>query len=148
MVYLGAPQNSYRQPLEKLKISEFKKVLVQNKMSSSQVIVHGPYLVNLANASNPKKFFWSVEFLKKELARAEEIGAEIFVLHPGSTLKSPPRKALEQVVKGLDLVLQSNSRIRIALETMSGKGSQVGSDFEQLQFIIEGVKLKKRVGVC
>src|SRR5205814_9770405 len=70
MIYLGAPQNSYRQALEKLKIPEFKKVLTQNKMSSSQVIVHGPYLVNLANAADPKKFFWSVEFLKKELIRA------------------------------------------------------------------------------
>ncbi|CAI2190303.1 14187_t:CDS:2 [Funneliformis geosporum] len=148
MVFLGAPQNSYRPPLENLKIPEFKQILAQNKLESRQVIIHGPYLINLANASNPQVFFWSVEFLKKELIRAEKIGAKIFVLHPGSALKSPLPTALDQVVKGLDLVLQANSQIRIALETMSGRGSEVGSNFAQLQAIIERVKYKERVGVC
>lgn len=148
MVFSGAPQNSHRPPLENLKIPEFKQILAQNKIESRQVIIHGPYLINLANASNPQVFSWSVEFLKKELRRAEKIGAKIFVLHPGSALKSPLPAALDQVVKGLDLALQASSQIRIALETMSGRGSEVGSNFAQLQTIIERVKQKERVGVC
>src|SRR5271163_3295112 len=89
MFHLGAPQNSFRRALEELKIPEFKQVLAKNKIVNSQVIVHGPYLINLANASKPKFFSWSVEFLKKELIRAEKIGVKTFVLHPGNALKSP-----------------------------------------------------------
>ncbi|MCE8164048.1 MAG: deoxyribonuclease IV [Candidatus Moeniiplasma glomeromycotorum] len=148
MFHLGAPQNSFRRALEELKIPEFKQVLTENKIADSQVIVHGPYLINLANSSNPKNFFWSVEFLKKELMRAEKIGAETFVLHPGNALKTPLPTALDQVVQGLNLVLQNDTKIRIALETMSGKGSEVGITFEQLQYIITRVKSKERVGVC
>src|SRR5215213_1377078 len=67
MFHLGAPQNSFRRALEELKIPEFKHILAKNKIANSQVIVHGPYIINLANTSKPKTFSWSpVEFLKKE----------------------------------------------------------------------------------
>src|SRR3954463_11556096 len=148
MFHLGAPQNSYRQDLEKIKIPEFKKILAENNLEIDNVIVHGPYILNLANTISKKKFVWSVEFLKKELTRMESISLRTMVLHPGSALKVPLPAALDQVIHGLDLVLQNNSQIRIALETMSGKGSEIGSRFEQLQYIIGRVKAKERVGVC
>ena len=78
----------------------------------------------------------------------ENVGLKTMVLHPGSALKAPLQKALKQVVNGLDLVLQNDTKIRIALETMSGKGSEIGSNFEQLQYILNRVKLKEKVGIC
>lgn len=149
MIYVGAPQNSrHRTPVAELKIPEFKEKLAENNIEIDNVIVHGPYALNLANTIDEKKFAWSVEFLKKETKRMEDIGLKTMVLHPGSSLKTPLPAALDQVVHGLNLVLQDNSQIRIALETMSGKGSEVGSNFEQLQYLITRVKYKERVGVC
>src|SRR5687767_10709399 len=74
MIYLGAPQNSIRRSLSRLKIPEFQEILKQNKINIANVIVHGPYIINLANISDPKVFAWSVEFLKKEMVRLKEVG--------------------------------------------------------------------------
>ncbi|CAG8654463.1 8269_t:CDS:2, partial [Ambispora gerdemannii] len=89
------------------------------------VVVHGPYVVNLANTSREEIFHWSVEFLKKEVARMEEIGLKTLVLHPGSAINTPTEEALTQVVKGINLVLEKSSTVRIALETMCGRGSEI-----------------------
>lgn len=148
MVYLGAPQNSFRRPIKELKIPEFHEYCQSNNININNVIVHAPYLLNLANVTNEKTFAWSVEFLTKELARMEEIGLKTVVLHPGSALNARPEDALTQAVKGIDLVLQENSSVRIALETMCQRGGEVGGTFEQLKYIIEKVQQKERVGVC
>jgi len=148
MIYLGAPQNSFRQPLEIFKISEFKKSLQDVNLDLNKVVVHGSYLINLANTVDERVFNYSVDFLKKEIARMEEIGLKIIVLHPGSSLGFEEEKSLIQIAKGLNLVLKKESQVKIALETMSGKGSELGVNFQQLKFIMNNVRLKKRVGVC
>jgi len=148
MIYLGAPQNSFRQPLNVLKVPEFKQNLKENNIDISKVVVHGSYLINLANTIKKEVFNFSVEFLKKEIERMEEIGLKTLILHPGSYLTSTPEKGLTQIVYGLNSVLTENYAVRIALETMSGKGSELGVTFEQIKFIIDGVKFKERVGIC
>lgn len=148
MVYSGAPQNSFRRPLTELKITEFKKKLVANNIDINNVVVHGPYILNLANTLDENKFQWSVEFLKKEVARMEEIGLKTIVLHPGSALSADPKKALAQVAKGLNLVLNESSNIKIALETMCQRGGEVGGTFEQLRYIIDRVEKKERIVIC
>jgi len=148
MIYLGAPQNSFRQPLNVLKVPEFKKSLRENNISIHNIVVHGSYLINLANTVKKEVFDFSVEFLKKEIKRMEEIGLKILVLHPGSYLNATQQKGLEQIAHGLNLILTENSAVRIALETMSGKGSELGTTFEQLKSIIDKLKFKERVGIC
>lgn len=148
MVYLGAPQNTHRKPLTELKIPEFHETLKKNNFDINNVIIHGPYVVNLANDSKEKMFNWSVEFLQKELARMEEIGLKTIVIHPGSAVNTPVENSLLQIAKGIDLILTKSSKVRIALETMCGRGSEVGKDFQQLKYIIDNVKEKERVGIC
>lgn len=148
MIYSGAPQNSFRRPLTELKIAEFKKQLTESNIDINNVVVHGPYILNLANTLDESKFQWSVEFLKKEVARMEEIGLKTIILHPGSALSADPRKALAQVAKGLNLVLNESSNIKIALETMCQRGGEVGGSFEQLRYIIDRVEKKERIGIC
>src|SRR5438128_8614514 len=106
MIYLGAPQNARRRPLTELKISEFQKTLAENNININNVIVHGPYVVNLANALREDIFDWSVGFLQKEVARMEKIGLKTIVLHPGSAVDTPTNDALSQVAKGINLVLE------------------------------------------
>ena len=148
MIYLGAPQNARRRSLTELKIPEFKKTLVDNKIDIDKVIVHGPYVVNLANAFRKEIFDWSVGFLQKEVTRMEKIGLKTMVLHPGSAVDTPINDALSQVAKGIDLVLEKSSTVCIALETMCGRGSEVGINFEQLKYIMDRIEQKERIGVC
>jgi len=148
MIYLGAPQNSFRQPLNVLKVPEFKKSLKENNINIDNIVVHGSYLINLANTVEKEVFDFSVDFLKKEIERMEEIGLKTLVLHPGSYLTATQEEGLAQISYGLNLVLTENSAVCIALETMSGKGSELGTTFEQLKSIIDEVKFKERVGIC
>ncbi|CAG8455159.1 15937_t:CDS:2 [Cetraspora pellucida] len=130
MIYLGAPQNTRRRPLTELKIPEFRQILAENNIDIDNVIVHGPYVVNLANPA--------------QVARMEAIGLKTLILHPGSAVDAPINEALSQVAKGINLVLQSSSQVRIVLETMCGRGSEVGVNFEQLKCIIDRVEQKER----
>src|SRR6185369_12286158 len=111
MIYLVAPQNSFRQPLDILKVPEFKQELKKNNIDIGNVIVHGSYLINLANTIKKETFDFSVKFLQKEIKTMEEIGLKILVLHPGSCLTATKEKGLEQIIKGLNLVLTKNSKV-------------------------------------
>jgi len=148
MIYLGAPQNSFRQPLNVLKIPEFKQVLKENNIDISNVIVHGSYLINLANTIKKDTFNFSVKFLQEEIQRMQKIGLKTLILHPGSYLTATEEEGLTKIAQGLNLVLTENSEIKIALETMSGKGKELGTTFEQLKFIIDKVNFKGKIGVC
>jgi deoxyribonuclease-4 len=147
-IFVGSPQKSERQSVNRLKISEFKNALKKSKIDINNVVVHGPYIFNLANALNKENFQWSVKFLKKELTRMAEIGLKTIVLHPGSAVKTPTEKALDQVAYGINLILAETSGVRIALETMSGKGSEVGKTFQELKYIMSKIEKKERIGVC
>ncbi|CAJ0913782.1 12916_t:CDS:2 [Entrophospora sp. SA101] len=124
MIYLGAPQNARRRSVTELKIPEFQRALIEYDVDIANVIVHGPYVVNLANAFREEIFDWSAGFLQKEFACMERIGLKTIVLHPGSAVDTPTNEALSQVAKGINLVLEESSTIRIALETMCGRGSE------------------------
>ncbi|CAG8504891.1 5622_t:CDS:10 [Racocetra fulgida] len=145
MIYLGAPQNTRRRPLTELKIPEFRQILAENNINIDNVIVHGPYVTNLANPDRTEIFHWSVEFLKKEVTRMEAIGLKTLILHPGSAVDAPINDSLSQVAHGINLILQKSVQARIVLETMCGRGSEVGINFEQLKYIIDRVEQKERV---
>jgi len=148
MIYVGAPQNSDRRPVAELKIPEFKETLAENNIEIDNVIVHGPYALNLANTIDEEKFDWSIKFLNQEITRMEAIGLKTMVLHPGSALTAEPKVALSQVACGINLVLNEHPNIRIALETMCKRGGEVGGSFEQLKYIMDEVEQKERVGIC
>lgn len=152
MVYLGSPRRVAKRPsLAELKVPEFKKVLTENKVDINNVIVHAPYAMNLANTLDKKTFDNAVGLLKEEMNRMEKIGLKTIVVHPGSALSVEVKKVkegLSQVAKGLNLVLEENSTVRIALETMCNRGGEVGGTFEHLKYIVDKVKQKERVGVC
>ena len=148
MIYLGAPQNSFRQPLNVLKIPEFKQTLKENNIDINNVIVHGSYLINLANTIKKETFNFSVKFLQEEIQRMQKIGLKTLILHPGSYLTATKEEGLTQIAQGLNSVLTENSEVKISLETMSGKGKELGTTFEQLKFIIDKVNFKEKIGVC
>ncbi|AGM26021.1 endonuclease IV [Spiroplasma syrphidicola EA-1] len=148
MIYTGPPQNTIRVDTSNFFIEEFHAELKSNNLSLDNVIIHAPYIINLGNSINLSTFEIAVEFLKKEIKRAEEIGVKIIVLHPGSAVGAERQVGLDQIVKGLNLVLTKEQTVKIALETMAGKGSELGINFDELKYIIDNVNFSEKLGVC
>ena len=148
MIYTGAPQKSFRAPLEKLKVTEGDELWQRNGYDLKDIVIHCPYIINLANTLKPETYEMGKEVLKKEILRTRHIGARYMVLHPGSSLTGDIEESMKQVTDGLNEVLKDEDDIIICLETMAGKGSEVGRTFEQIRFMIDRVEKKNLIGVC
>lgn len=146
MVYTGAPQNSKRRPLSELRIPEAKALMEEKGIS--EFIVHAPYIINLANCVNEEIFKLGKNQLKLELDRAWAMGSEIMVLHPGSAVGVTAEEGIARIIEGLDEVTEETEHGLIALETMAGKGSEVGRSIDELAMIINGVKHPERLRIC
>ncbi len=148
MIYTGAPQNTIRKPIKSFKIDEAIKLMKENDIDIKSLIVHAPYIINLANKIKPETRELAIEFLKKEIKRVEEIGAYYIVLHPGSHVNQGEEIGLQAIVEGLNEVVNEDCKVMILLETMAGKGSELGKTFEEIKFILDRVKNRDKFGVC
>lgn len=148
MLYTGAPQNTKRKAMSELKIEEAHALMSQHNIEKSSIIVHAPYIINLANCMKPETFELGVEFLTKEIERVKALGATILVLHPGSHVKAGEDIGIDKIVEGLDLAMENIGDINIAIETMSGKGSEIGYQFEHIRYLIDHVKYSTHIKVC
>lgn len=146
MVYTGAPQNTRRKAVSELRIEEARALMRESGIS--QFIVHAPYIINLANSVKPETFELAVSFLKLEIERTAAMGSRVLVLHPGSHVDAGVETGIAQIIKGLNMVLTSDTPVYIALETMAGKGSEIGSRFEELKAIYDGVDHPEKLRVC
>lgn len=145
MFYTGAPQNTNRGQIEDALTMEAYKLMKENNIDLEKVIVHAPYIVNLANFNN---FDFSVSFLINEVERCHTLGVKYLVLHPGSAVNTTREDAISNISKGLNLILDNDYDVTILLETMAGKGNEVGKTFEELKQIIDKVKYQDKIGVC
>lgn len=146
MLYTGAPQNTRRKAIEELNIEAAHAYMKAHQIRS--FVVHAPYIINLANTVKPETFQIAADFLKIELERTQAMGASVLVLHPGSHVGAGAEAGIAQIVKGLDMVMTSQMPVCIALETMAGKGSEIGRSFEELKAIYDGVKYPQNLRVC
>ena len=147
MFYTGAPQNTRRYPIEDGLTLQALEIMKEEGIDYSKVIVHAPYIVNLANESDPEKFMFAVNFLRDELERCEMLGIKNVVLHPGSHVGAGIENGINSIAKGLNMIL-GNTSVRVLLETMAGKGTEVGSKLEEIKAIIDLVDRKDLIGVC
>ncbi|MGL5617618.1 MAG: deoxyribonuclease IV [Metamycoplasmataceae bacterium] len=143
MIYLGAPQNTNRIPTNKYLLEEYKEKY-SNILKPQDIIVHAPYIVN---PSNPSKSDFAIRFLSEELKRMNYIGAKYLVLHPGSSLDFGKENAIKSLTESLKKILIGSKEVEIILETMAGKGTEVGSNLEELKIVIEEIN-SPRLGIC
>ena len=146
MFYTGAPQNTNRSKIVQEKTEEAHQLMQEHHIDPNKVIVHAPYIINLANRDN---LDFGIRFLTEELNRCSQLDIAYLVLHPGSHVGQGVEQGLQNIIDGLNTVfLNDHSQVKILLESMAGKGSELGKNFQELKTILDGVKDNERLGVC
>lgn len=147
MIYTGAPQNTRRKPIDTLYIEEGKAAMA--KYGIDEIVVHAPYIINLGSYK-PDTFELAVNFLQEEIRRTHYIGVKQIVLHPGAYTDKDAEYGINRIAEGLNEVLSNtnDTDVHIALETMAGKGTEIGRSFEEIAQIIDKVEFNNRLSVC
>ncbi|MDO4431942.1 MAG: deoxyribonuclease IV [Aerococcaceae bacterium] len=145
MVYTGAPQNTVRKDIATFKTEEAYAFMKENGLDF--FTVHAPYIINLANTTKEGYFEFACDFLRQEIERTTAIGAKQITLHPGSHVGEGVDVGIAQIVRGLNEVLTADQLPQIALETMAGKGTELGRTFEEIARMIDGVTHNEKLSV-
>lgn len=146
MLYTGAPQNTRRKPIEELNIEAGWDYMREHGIED--FVVHAPYIINLANTVKPETYELAVEFLTLEVERTVAMGSNLLILHPGAHVGAGVQAGTKKIIEGLNHVLTADTKCCIALETMAGKGSEIGRSFEELAAIYDGVTYNEKLRVC
>lgn len=148
MIYTGPPQNSIRKPIDPNNVKIAHELLKDNNINLEDCIVHAPYIINLASPRE-EVYKLAVDFLKIEISRVKELGLKYLVLHPGSCLTLPRDEGIKKIIDGLNKVFENDdSEVVVLIETMSGKGSELGISISEVKSIIEGIVKKSKIGIC
>ena len=148
MIYTGGAQSTARSSINDEFTYEAFKVMLENNINPKNVIVHAPYIVNLANRSDERKYEFYIDFMANELNRVKELGLDKIVLHPGSATTCSREEAILNIANGINKIYEKTSDVMILLEYMSGKGNEVGTSILELKNIIDNIDDKDRIGVC
>lgn len=146
MLYTGAPQNTKRKDISELNITSAWECMRAHGIED--FVVHAPYIINLANTVNPATYEIAVEFLALEIERTIAMGSHILILHPGAHVGAGVNAGIDRIAEGINEVLTDKQDCYIALETMAGKGSEIGRSFEELAAIYDKVVHNDKLRVC
>lgn len=145
MIYTGAPQNTRRKAVEEMNIPAGQAYMKKNGLS--HMVIHAPYIINLGNTKKPENFGFATQFLRDEIVRSEALGGTQITMHPGAHVGAGADAGIAQIVKGLNEVLTREQVPQIALETMAGKGTEIGRSFDEIARIIDGVTFNEKLSV-
>ena len=143
MFYTGAPQNTNRCSINKELTIEAQQKMKENNIDIKNIIIHAPYIINLANINNMD---FNIRFLQEEINRASELNVTKIVLHPGSHIGKGIESGINNIVNALNQINFKN--IVVLLETMAGKGTECGVNITELKQIIDNIKDKEHIGIC
>lgn len=148
MVYTGAPQNTVRKDVSFFNVKEAHELMLASEIDAQNVIVHAPYIINLCSSKAETRQL-AKDFLAVELKRVHAMGLNKLVLHPGSRIDQPVELAIQQIADGINHALKiADNDVIICLETMAGKGSEVGTNIKELAEIIKLLNNPLKIGVC
>ena len=134
-IFSRNPRGSSYKDYTKEEISRFQKIREENGMKT--VLAHAPYTMNLASAKE-EVYEFANTVIREDVARMDALGIENIVFHPGSHTGIGVQAGIKNIIAGLDQALTGEEHIMVLLETMSGKGTEIGSCFEELKEIREG----------
>lgn len=139
------PRGGSAKPIDPADAAALREILHDNGFG--KLVAHAPYTLNPASAT-PRTREFAREAMADDLARMESLPGNLYNFHPGSHVGQGVERGIDLIVETLDSVLSESQSTTVLLETMSGKGSEVGGRFEELAAIIERVSLPDKLGVC
>lgn len=148
MIYTGSTQSTSRSELRDECTYDAYKLMLENNIDSNNIIVHAPYIINLANRKDEDKYIFYCDFLANELNRCKKLGLNKIVLHPGSATTCTKEEAIKNIIDGINYVYNKTTDTMILLEFMAGKGTEIGTSIDELKCIIDGIIDKDRIGIC
>ena len=143
MIYLGAPQTAARVNVDQYMLDEYFAEYA-GKIAPKHIVIHAPYIINMASKTKSE---FARNFLISEINRANQIGSQYIVLHPGSATDLDKNEALDQLIENLKFVLNRTENLIICIETMAGKGNEICTNFEDIMYVINNVN-SKRIAIC
>ena len=126
-------------------VEEYKKIANENGIEV--ILAHAPYTINVCSADEKIRKF-GIETMKDDIKRLEVVGNSMYNFHPGSHVGQGSEEGIKLIIKALNEILTKEQKTTVLLETMAGKGSEVGRSFEEIKAIIDGAELKEKIGVC
>ncbi|TQQ84359.1 deoxyribonuclease IV [Peptacetobacter hominis] len=139
------PRGGNAKEFDEKDIAEFQRIRKENNFGA--LLAHAPYTMNLA-AAKDDTYEFAKKVIKEDVKRMDSIGIEYICFHPGSHVGGGVDSGIEKIIEGLNEAITGNENITVLLETMSGKGTEIGRSFEEIKRIIDGVKHSERIGVC
>ncbi|NFO03741.1 deoxyribonuclease IV [Clostridium botulinum] len=139
------PRGSKAKDIDENDVKEFLELAKENNFC--KILAHAPYTLNACSADERNREF-AIEIMADDLKRMEYIPNNLYNFHPGSHVKQGTEVGIEYISSALNSILKKDQTTKVLLETMSGKGTEVGRNFEEIAEIIKRVELKEHVGVC
>lgn len=143
--FMRNPRGSKRKEFDKKDADELIENM--NRSGVGIILVHAPYTINPCSDKDYVRDF-AKQVLREDIDRLEYFGAHLYNFHPGSHLGQGLEEGIKIIAEVLNEILTKEMKTTVLLETMSGKGTEVGSRFEEISSIIDKVELKNKVGVC
>lgn len=144
-IFSRNPRGSSYRTYEEAEIARFRRIREENHLGP--VLAHAPYTMNLASAKE-EVYEFACTVMKEDIARMDALGIENIVFHPGSHTGIGVKEGIKNIISGLNQAITGRENITILLETMSGKGTEIGASFEELREIREGMRYPEKVGIC
>ncbi len=148
MFYTGAPTNTIRKDIETKYIDEALALMQENNIDINNVVCHAPYIVNLGSKKDLSKYEFSINFIRNELKRCDEMQITKMVLHPGNAVDITKEEGLKNIVEALNTILDGTTKCKILLETMAGKGSECGCTLDEIAYLVKNTNRQEQIGVC
>lgn len=139
------PRGGRAKEIKETDINAFLELMKEHNFT--KILAHAPYTMNACSADKKIRDF-SQEMMADDLRRMEYLPGNFYNFHPGSHVGQGVTTGIAQITEQLNAVLKPELRTTVLLETMAGKGSEIGSRFEELRQILDGVHLQKKMGVC
>ncbi|MBQ6218545.1 MAG: deoxyribonuclease IV [Methanosphaera sp.] len=140
-----SPRGGKAKPLDSEDIEKLEDLM--NNSDINVILAHAPYIINLASKSEKTRNN-AYEIFEDDLKRLDQLPNNLYNFHPGSHVGQGVEKGIELICDSLNSLIHEDMKTTLLLETMAGKGTEIGSSFEELKSIIDNVELDEKVGVC
>ncbi len=144
-IFSRNPRGSGYRNYEAREVENFQNI--RKEYHFGPVLAHAPYTMNLASARE-QTYEFACMVIREDIARMDALGIENIVFHPGSHTGIGVDAGIQNIIAGLDQAITGQERIMVLLETMSGKGTEIGVNFKELKAIYDGVKHPEKIGIC